>query len=201
MKGFTLIELLIALAIMATILTTIYGSYASSVAIMNDARERAELYREARLVLSTISREIGSAFVSPNNERLRLEGEETELHFSAASGEGPFGLELTGIREISYYLEPEDGNSLMRREQWPVDDDIRQGGKSFVLLEGLESLSFSYYGNEERQEEWYWEEEGRLPTAVRVVITFKDNADAETSFSTLVSIPLGGKHFRYWRFR
>lgn len=191
MKGFTLIELLLTLTIMATILTITYGSYASSVAIMNDSRERVELSREARLILEMISREVQSAFVSPGNERLKLEGEETELHFSAASGEGPFGLGLTGIREISYYLEPEGGNSLMRRTEWPVDADIRQGGEALVLLEDLESLTFSYYGDEEGQEEWSWEEEGGLPVAVRVVITFRDNADTKISFSTLANIPLG----------
>ena len=196
MKGFTLIELLLALTIMATILAVIYGSYASSVAIMEDSRERVELHREARLILKMISREIQSAFVSPDNEKLKFEGEEAELHFSTASGGWPFDLELTGIQEISYYLEPrpEGGNFLMRRAEWPVDDDIREGGETLVLLEGLESLIFSYYGDEEGQEEWCWEEEeGKLPTAVRVVITFLDNADTKNSFSDLVSIPLGGR--------
>ncbi len=194
MKGFTLIELLLALAIMATILAIIYGSYASSVAIMEDSRERVELHREARLILKMISAEIQSAFISPDNEKLKFEGEETELHFSTASGGRPFNLRLIGIQEISYYLEPAPGggNFLMRRTQWPVDDDIRQGGETFVLLEGLESLTFSYYGAEEGREEWCWEEEeGKLPTAVRITKTFRDNADRKTSFSTLVSIPLG----------
>ena len=193
MKGFTLIELLLALTIMATILAIIYGSYASSVAIMDDSRERVELYREARLILKMISSEIQSAFVSPNNEKLKFEGEETELHFSTASGGRPFDLELTGIQEISYYLKPrpEGGNFLMRRTEWPVDDDIREGGETLVLLEGLESLVFSYYGAQEGREKWCWEEEGKLPVAVRVVITFRDNADTKTSFSTLASIPLG----------
>ena len=72
-----------------------------------------------------------------------------------------------------------------------MDDDIREGGESLVLLEGLESLVFSYYGAQEGREKWCWEEEGKLPVAVRVVITFRDNADTKTSFSTLASIPLG----------
>jgi prepilin-type N-terminal cleavage/methylation domain-containing protein len=196
MKGFTLIEILIALAIAATILAVIYGSYASSVTIMEDARERVELYKEARLILRMISNEVRSVFVSPNNEKFRFEGEEAEIHFSTASGGLPFDLRLTCIREISYYLEPAPvgENFLIRREQWPVDDDIRQGGDTIVLLKGLKSLVFSYYGDEEEQENWDWEEEeGRLPVAVRVVITFQDknNDGVEPSFSTLVNIPLG----------
>ena len=193
MKGFTLIELLIALALVATILTLIYGSYASSVAIMNDARQRVELYREARLVLEVISSEVRSAFVSSGNERLKLEGEEAELHFSTASGGLAFDSGPTDIREISYYLEsaPAGGNSLLRREEWPVDDDIREGGEALILIENLESLLFSYYGEEGWQEEWRWEEEGRLPRAVKVVIVFQDKADTKTSFSALANIHLG----------
>jgi prepilin-type N-terminal cleavage/methylation domain-containing protein len=197
MKGFTLIEILIALAIAATILAIIYGSYASSVAIMEDSRERVELYKEARLILRMISDEVRSVFVAPDNEKFKFEGEEAELHFSAASRGLPFDLKLSCIREVSYYLEPtpEGGNSLMRREQWPVDDDIRQGGDSRVLLDGLESLVFSYYSDEEERQEWGWEEEEeRLPVAVGIVITFRDNADMKTSFSTLVNIPLALQH-------
>ncbi|MCD5390669.1 prepilin-type N-terminal cleavage/methylation domain-containing protein [candidate division NPL-UPA2 bacterium] len=191
MKGFTLLELLITLAIVATILGIIYGSYASSVGTMSDCRERVGLYREARLILEIISREISSAFVSDNNEKLRFEGAQDELHFSSASGRLVPGLEPTDIREISYYLGPEpDRNSLMRREQWPVDDDIREGGETLILIDDIESLNFSYYGEEDWQEEWLWEEEGRLPMAVKVTITF---AGTETSFSTLINIPLGKK--------
>lgn len=194
MKGFTLIELLITLAIVATILVIIYGSYASSVAIMNDCREQVSFYREIRLVLEMIPREISGAFVSPNNENLRFEGEEDELHFSSASEGLLPGRESTDIREISYYLQSElDRNSLVRREECPVDDDIGEGGETLTLIDDLESLSFSYYGEEDWQEEWDWEEEGRLPQAVKVAITFKDRAGRETSFSALANIPLGKK--------
>jgi prepilin-type N-terminal cleavage/methylation domain-containing protein len=194
LTGFTLIELLIALALVATILTLIYGSYASSIAIMNDSRQRVELYQEARLILEVISGEISSAFISPGNERLKLEGEEDELHFSTASGGLAFDAGSTDIREVSYYLEPAtglNGNSLWRREQWPVDDDIREGGEALILIENLESVVFSYYGEEGWQEEWSWEEEGRLPRAVRIVMVFQDEADIKTSFSTLANLVIG----------
>lgn len=215
MKGFTLIELLITLAIVATILGIIYGSYASSVGMMNDCREQVGIYREARLVLEMISGEIGGAFVSSDNENFRFEGEEDKLLFSSACRGLLPGRESTDIREISYYLESElDRNSLVRREECPVDDDIVEddiveGEEILTLIDDLKSISFSYYGQPlaespgemvegDWQEEWDWEEEGRLPRAVKVIIAFRDKAapegtDRETCFSILKSIPLGNK--------
>lgn len=113
--------------------------------------------------------------------------------------------------EIAYYITEtqEDGesvDSLVRREDTTVDDDITQGGKVYTLIPNVDEIEFEYWdagevdiGTEEEMAEGRWvgewdtsdkEFHDRLPFRVRITVTLPPQGPfgTEETFSTQTQI-------------
>jgi len=66
-QGLTLVELVLALAIMALVMSTVYGSFRGTGRSLQGLSVRNELYRSVSALLDEISREVVSAYLSTNN--------------------------------------------------------------------------------------------------------------------------------------
>jgi general secretion pathway protein J len=94
--------------------------------------------------------------------------------------------------EIGYSIQRTRQNgdlveSLVRREDTTIDDDITEGGKVYVLIPRIESIEFEYWdpgevelGTQEESARGSWVDEwdtsdsryeGRLPFRVRITVT------------------------------
>jgi len=124
-------------------------------------------------------------------------GEEDELHFTSFGHVRTVeGERASHHAEIGYTVESVDRagedleNALVRREDTTFDDDITDGGTSYVLIPEVESIEFEYWdpgeaelgsstsGQTTEQGEWVrsWDTRDqeyyrRLPTRVRLTVS------------------------------
>ncbi len=194
--GFTLLEVLIAVTIIATMMSLVFGSLAASNALREAATERYDRVRAVQVAMRRMQREISMAFVTkigqvPTNEQQEetyitvFQGRSDRLDFSN------FGHLRTRVdevaseqAEISYFLRSNrtrDGRlrqDLMRREQAPIDGDPENGGVIYTLLEDVESIEFEYWEPDREIAGDAWEREWdttdtdvhSLPSRVRITI-------------------------------
>jgi prepilin-type N-terminal cleavage/methylation domain-containing protein len=208
-RGFTLVEVMIAAAILALIVTMLYGAFAGSLKTMEISTEGAEVYRKARVVLNRMAQEISCAQLPLEQENPGMEyafvGEDKveddvpqdTLHFisTALPLRGP----SRGVKAVGYYIAPDpvtDKLSLMMKEDTIPDDRPEEGAKGFLLAEGIGGLDFTYYDSQGR--EWKrWDTTtplfaGKLPQVVKISIIFKDERGEPLTLTATAHIPLGG---------
>jgi hypothetical protein len=74
---------------------------------------------------------------------------------------------------------------------------LDEGGRSYLLAEGIWGLDFTYY--DERGREWKrWDSTssifvGRIPQSVRISLFFKDERGEPLSLMATAHIPMGGE--------
>jgi len=66
-RGFTLIEILIALAMMATIMSMVYGSYAATTQSVETYSSRLDCSERASLILRLMARQIRCVYIPPTD--------------------------------------------------------------------------------------------------------------------------------------
>ncbi|MBP8807964.1 MAG: prepilin-type N-terminal cleavage/methylation domain-containing protein [Kofleriaceae bacterium] len=209
-RGMTLIEILIAIAIMGLMMmlawSTIKG--ASDARVSFEAME--DRNHEVRLAMARLVADLESAYLSKNedlnldNKRTQFVGKEEEVRFSslghvtlwADSNESDQTL-------IAYYLDDTprgpDGkapssstDSLFRRElRRPTNEPWdRQPGDLDVLIRDVEKLEFEYWNWQDKKWQSEWDStkadgvNGRLPTRVRIKLTYKNPRGEEVTVTT-----------------
>jgi general secretion pathway protein J len=205
-RGFTLVEVMIAAAILALIVSMLYGAFAWSVKTMEIGMEGGEIYRKARVVLNRMAQEISCAQLPPeqknSGKQYAFIGEDKAeegapqdtLHFisTALPLRGP----SKGVKGVSYYIAPDpetDKPALLMKEDTTLSDE---GGKGFLLAEGITGLDFTYYDGQGR--EWKrWDTttplfSGKLPQVVKISLVFKDERGEPLALTATAHIPLGG---------
>ncbi|HDM38016.1 MAG TPA: prepilin-type N-terminal cleavage/methylation domain-containing protein [Candidatus Omnitrophica bacterium] len=196
-QGFTLIELMIAVLLSSLIAASIYFSFFISLNSWRKSQIVAEVYQNARIALSQMSREIRGAFLSEDNSYYRFIGESDTLNFISTSS----GLE--GLCEIGYYIGNDNDidtePALMRRCDVTIDTQPLKGGTTQLLAKFARYLNFRYFDGEEWQdvwfvndkEEWQSEKKDSLPEAIEIRLTMQHpKQEKEFVFSTTVTLPM-----------
>lgn len=214
-RGFTLLEIILAVSILALVGTMIYGGFSQTA--LNKARveEDVERSRIVHMTLERLARELSMAFVSTHvNPSLDLRvvqtafvgsdrGKDDRIDFTSFSHRRLYrDARESDQNEISYFVteHPEERgvSVLARREQNRIDADPRRGGKSQILIEGIEEFNLEYFDPllSDWVQEWDTQnvlaQPNRLPTQVRIRIAVKDprKRGATQVFGTRVTIPL-----------
>ena len=214
-RGFTLLEVILAVTILALVGTMIYGGFSQTA--LNKARVEKDVdhSRVVHMALERMVRELTMAFVSTHvNPSLDLRvvntafigkdnGRDDRIDFTSFSHRRLYrNARESDQNEVSYFIAPHpddpDVNVLARREQSRIDEDPRKGGKSQILVEGVEEFNVEYY--DPLLSEWVqsWDtvnalgQPNRLPTQVRIRLGVKDprRPDETQTFGTRVTIPI-----------
>lgn len=202
-RGFTLIEVMITAAILALVISLIYGSFAASIKTMQIGEQGGEVYRKARVALERMTMEIGCAYLPPDEEGetrcafvggdVTVEGiPQDTLQFTSAAP--MISGTHKGLKEVRFYLAPdpqEDIPCLMMRED-PWDGQ----GRPILLAEGVQGVNITYYDSQGREfRRWDTNTplfKKKLPRQVRITLFFREGGEP-IPFSTRAFIPLGGK--------
>ncbi len=214
-RGFTLLEIILAVTILALVGTMIYGGFAQTA--LNKARVESDVdhYRTVHMALERIVREVTMAFVSTHvNPSLDLRtvltafvgtdrGADDRLDFTSFSHRRLYrNARESDQNEISYFVteDPDQPGEqvLARREQSRIDEDPRRGGKSQILVRGVQEFNVEYFDPvlSEWVENWATDDQfgqpNRLPAQVRIRLTVKDphRPGKTQSFGTRASIPI-----------
>ena len=208
-RGYTLVEVMLAAAIVALIMVIIYGAFAGSLKSMKISREGGDVYRKSRLILNRMAQELSCAHLPFEQEISGIQyafiGEDKEVdgvpqdtvHFTSSAL--PLRGPSKGLKEIGYYiaLDPEtDEPDLLMREDTTPDDHSDEGGRNYLLAEGIWGLDFTYY--DDRGREWKrWDSTstifaGKLPHLVKISIFCKDERGEPFSLATTAHILVTG---------
>lgn len=218
--GFTIIEIMVALAIMAGMMTLIWGSFSLTIR----SKERVEViearYHQIRLGMNRMARELSMAFLSKNNP-LNQNQQEPRTQFIGQRNSSVDDLMFSSLAHvplvedakecdqtmIRYYAapDPEDRKvtNLMRRASRRLGSDKPgEDGPAYVMIEDIEKLHFEYADEsaltEGKDKKWVdtWSTKSatgqpdRLPIKVRISLTVKNEAGDETTYVTATRIQM-----------
>ena len=93
-RGFTLIEIIIALAMMATIMSMVYGSYAATSQSVETYSSRLDCSERASLVLRFMARQIRCAYIPPTDPNTAKSSGQIDLTQTPARSTPRHGTEV-----------------------------------------------------------------------------------------------------------
>ncbi|QSQ16716.1 type II secretion system protein GspJ [Myxococcus landrumensis] len=218
-RGFTLMEVMVAVAITALMGTVVAMAFQTGLTAKETVETDADRYRQLRVAMNRMSREIGSAYVSDRFDLKRFRdqqdrptnfvGESDRLLFTTFAHQRLY----TDVKEsdqavVEYFVEPSDDRQakgrldLKRRTNPNVDDRMDRGGTTDVLLEGVKKLEFEYWNSDKKEWDDEWdtrrtEQKSILPTRVRMTVTAVDETGKEARYVTQARIMLNTELPRY----
>ena len=193
--GFTLIELIISLGIVAFMMMLAWQTTSAAIFTRKNLAFEQERDHELRVATSRIVRDLGSAFLSSNEDQSSLErrtvfigkseGTVDELRFSTMSHEVLWADANESEQTVVTYMaetDPDDRGktNLVRKELRRMPDPLESRGETpaevDLLIRDVERVKFEYYDFKDKSWKQRWDstqvdaERGRLPTRVRVTI-------------------------------
>jgi general secretion pathway protein J len=212
-RGFTLVEMLISLAIIGFMMLVAWGTIMQTTRAKKHYEAIQDRYREVRLALGRIEKDLSMAYLSSNQSTLSTEpmtmfvGESSisgdAIHFSSLAHNKVYAnANESDQTVISYYIDsdPDDRSvkniyrretRMIAQEKWdtlPADTD--------VLFTGVEKFKLEYFDPKDREWEEAWStvsadgKPNRLPDRVRITLGFKDERGKDVTFTTQTKIPM-----------
>jgi general secretion pathway protein J len=204
--GFTLVELLIALAVLAIMMTLAWTTITGAVYARKNLERSQERDSELRVGMSQMVRDLGSAYISANEEQSvierrtmfigKSEGQIDELRFSSMAHRVLWAdANESEQTVITYMAEPDlDDRSmtnLVRRELRRPNNDTSRRDKEpaeiDLLIRDVEKVTFEYWDWKDKNWKDHWDstqtdgERGRLPTRVRITLEVEqEDPDGDT---------------------
>lgn len=177
-RGFTLVEVLVAVTIFAIMATALYSSFRLGVRSWQAGTREGTAAQDIRIVQRFLEHYLGNAIPVVVNDgdgwRNHFEGGPQALRFVTAM---PAHLGFGGLYEV-WLGAPGDGDTgrlVVERRLFHPELAAEPGPGAHdrsVLAEGLESVSFEYYGPAAEGEavDWHrsWTRAVRLPELVRL---------------------------------
>jgi len=210
-SGFTLVEILVAVAIIAAIVSMVYGSYFVTSKSAQACKRRIALSQEGRKLLGQMAQQIrccyaGSAkqyksSTSRVSQQREIIPENAVSYFSGNSGEidGKILYLVTtnsileqkspGLFEVTYKLDKNTGTLFFSQERF-VD-----GPKSFIenrdwqpLAGNIESIELAFSDGRQWLHTWDFKEKRTLPYAVKINITCQDENYQQYHYGTIAYV-------------
>jgi general secretion pathway protein J len=196
LRGFTLIELLVAIAVLSMISVLIYSAFSGMKRSREGIQRVGDRYREGRLAMARITRELQSAFVS-SHMATDLSIVVVKTAFIGTRGTPADRVDFASFAnvridrdahesdqaEISYFGESDDkggGTHLVRRVSSRPDLKPERGGRIEVLATDIDLFDLEYLDPLTGQWTETWDtgqaagQLGRLPLQVRVILVLND---------------------------
>jgi type II secretion system protein J len=212
--GFTLIEMLIAMAMIATIVSMVYGSYAATSQSLQRYDGQLRCSGRANLVLRLMARQIRGAYAPPADadapasdpanptrpgkaqiERLApvFQGNARDprgrfLRFVTTAGLGTGINAPRGLGQISYRYDAAAGTLAISSQPYmdrPAKQDPTAPWRN--LLEKVTALNIEFHNGREWQQKWT-PGKNKLPRAVRLRLVVLDERDRPYHLGTTVSL-------------
>jgi general secretion pathway protein J len=210
-------EVMVAVGITALMGAAIAGAFQSTFTAKDTIEADADHYRQIRVAMNRMAREIGAAFVSDryDNKRYRdrndrptnFIGERDQLTFSAFAHQRLYSeTKETDQVVIEYVVKPsqeERGRQdLVRRANPLLEGPLDRGGSEDVLFEGIKRVEFAYWDSEREEWEDAWDTRrnefgDKLPTRVRITLVAVDETGKERRYSTQTRVMLNSRLERF----
>ncbi|HEU5059025.1 MAG TPA: type II secretion system protein GspJ [Kofleriaceae bacterium] len=194
-RGFTLIELVISLGIVAFMMMLAWQTTSAAIFTRKNLAFEQERDHELRVASSRMVRDLGSAYLSANEDQSAMErrtlfigktgGAVGELRFSTMAHEVLWADANESEQTVVTYMaeqDPDDRSitNLVRKELRRMPDPLESRSETpaevDLLIRNVETVKFEYYDPRDKTWKDHWDstqidaERGRLPTRVRITI-------------------------------
>ena len=195
-RGFTLIEIVVAMVLLGTMLLLLYSALSFSVRSWDAGDANGRRVADRRIGENFLRREISELFPmrwkAPAEGpvlKFAFEGEKDHMRFvsSRPAGITQGGLALVSL-EVQAEAPPARRKNLVMRRAMAADNDQKSfapldAAQPVMLIEGVDSVSFEYFGaeNDFTPPQWTdsWKWPARMPEMIRVRIQADDGAQPE----------------------
>ena len=213
--GFTLIEILVAMTIIATIASMVYGSYFATAKSTDAYKARMAASGQAQKVLRWMTQQIRCSYVGKMAQEEETESAGTDssrtskikkspvVYFSYepdTPGSGILHLVTThmlfcedgyasGLVDIAYKFDKNSGTlSLSQRSFVGTTEKYLEDRNWRPLLENVESVELDFFDGRQWLQEWDFELKKKIPAAVKIGITSKDENDRQCHYGTIAYV-------------
>jgi prepilin-type N-terminal cleavage/methylation domain-containing protein len=211
-KGFTLIEMLMALALIATILSMVFGSYFATTRSAQVCQSRIAMDHQGRTVLDQVARQIRCVYAGKAKEADRDESgiqqkrleQKADMSYFSGNQNAPNGEILRFVTTIGFSQEkekPEKGlfeityrfdkrTRTLSLSQRPFVSGMKKSEtRSWMpIAENIERLELEFCDGRQWYRRWEFEDEKKVPSAVRIEIGCRDEDDRRCDYSTVAHI-------------
>jgi len=211
-SGFTLVEILVAMAIIVTIVSMVYGSYFATSKSTQTYKSRINLSQQGRKVLEQMTRQIRCSYANKadkNTSQTSIhqqgkadpvveinyfngnsdEPSEEILHLVTTNGlfvgKGP----PDGLFEVTYKFDKSRGILFSSQRRFAsTTKSAVQKNKWQPIAEDIERLNLAFFDGQKWQNKWDFKEKRELPSAVKINITWEDENHRQYQYGTIAYI-------------
>ncbi len=210
--GFTLIELFVAVALIGIILSISYGSYVTTTKSAESCKSRIAISEKGRRTLGHISRHIRCSYagaVSDNEENAgsitdkeepRIEqsinyfkgyggsrnGEILQLVTACGLSEAKAANE--GLYDVAYRFNRRTGQLAASAARFVGKTENSRTRQWQVISDEVESVDLGFFDGEDWLSRWDFTKKKKLPRAVRIEITGRNEDLKQYEYSTIAYI-------------
>ncbi len=210
--GFTLVEILLAMAIIVTIVSMVFGSYFATSKSAQAYKSRITLSQQGRKVLGQMARQIRCSYASKADKNTYpapipqqgkadpasvinyFKGNSDEpsgeiLHLVTTSGFSVGLVPSNGLFEITYKLDKSRGLLFSsQRRLAATSKSVEQKKKWQQIVEDIESLKLAFFDGQKWLNKWDFKDKKQLPFAVKINITWEDENHRQYQYGTIAYI-------------
>jgi len=215
--GFTLIEILVAMTIIVMIASMVYGSYFATAKSTDAYKTRMTLSGQMRKVLGQMARQIRCSYAGKTAEDTDSNGTDSRrtkeiykspiIYFSyepdafdseilhLVTTNGLFckdGYE-NGLFDVAYKFDTNSGTlSLSQSRFVGAPGKLIEDRNWRELLVNVESLELDFFDGQQWLSKWDFEQKRKLPVAVKIDITCRDENYRQCHYGTIAYVDCSG---------
>lgn len=212
-SGFTLIEILVAAAIILSILSMVYGTYFTISKSTQATRAKLTLSQQTLKVLTQLTRQIRCSYADtvsdsayttksvferkkkkPRNNPDFFSGHtdntsEEILHLITTNRFGMPQNLPDGLFDVTYRFDNSKGQLYLSQKRFVGTTKNTAEKKLWQpIAENIQSLELAFFDGQQWSNKWTFKNRKKLPNAVKIDITFRDQTDRIYRCSTVAYI-------------
>jgi general secretion pathway protein J len=210
--GMTLIEVMVAIAVLALMMAIAWGTIIQTGRAKKHFGQVQDRYREARIALTRISRDLSMSYLSLNEDTSHLD---RRTYFKADSMGSVDGVRFSTFAHTRLYADANETDQtivgyyagddpdergmtdLFRRElRRPGYEKFESmKGEADIVFRDIDKLELTYWDpiNREWKESWdstAADQANKLPDRVKIALTFRDENDREITLTTQARVAM-----------
>jgi len=212
-KGFTLVEILVAMAMVVTIVSIMYGTYSATSKSTQACMTRMAVSQRLQKALEQMARQIRCSYTGaaltlsdsssivlqqkgklPENKVVYFRGDTHDsrgeiLHLVTTRGFLRGEKTANGLFVADYKLDKKTGSLCLRQRRFTGSiESAEQEGDWLVIAENIKRLELAFFDGEKWRQKWDYKDNGKVPYAVKINLVGEDENYRQYQYGTVAYI-------------
>jgi prepilin-type N-terminal cleavage/methylation domain-containing protein len=219
LSGFTLIEVLVAITLIVTIVSMVYGSYFATAKSADVYETRMNMSAQTRKVLNWMTRQIRCSYIFKAEDEKNSIGTDSKLtniisrspvvyfnyksnaydsvilHFVTTQKLFSEDGQANGLFDVAYKFDRNIGTLYLSQRRFTGTSEKYLEDRNWrPILTNVESVELDFFNGQKWCSEWDFEQMKKLPFAVKIAITCKDENNRRCRYGTVADIHCSGNY-------